>query len=126
MRGLRSVQYGVLVLLAAAAMHLSSCKKEEGFKIEGKWRVESVSRQGLPIEDHAIKSGDMYEFKAKGEYSFSGDQPRSGKYEFNLEEKRLVLDGEEYFVYTASGKELTFGLLQQKEDIYTVALRAER
>lgn len=116
----------MLVLIAVATVHLSSCKKEEGFKIEGKWWVESVSRQGMPLEDFWIKLGDVYEFKAKGEYSFSGGESKSGKYEFDLETKRLVLDGEEYFVYTASGKELTFGLLRQQEDIFTVTLRAKR
>lgn len=119
------MRLGVLILLAVVPVLVLSCKKDESFHIEGKWGVESVSRQGLPLEDHAIRRGDEFEFKSRGEYVYRWVEERSGQYEFNKEEKRLVLDGVEYFVYVAQGKELTFGLLQLKEDIFTVALRAQ-
>lgn len=120
------LRVGTLILLTLATFLFASCKKNEGFKIEGKWEVMSVKRQGLPLEHHAIRPGDVFEFREKGEYSYSGAESKRGKYVFNLDEKRLVLDGDEYFVYTASGNKLTYGRLIQMEDVFTVELKSTR
>lgn len=116
---------GAIALVACLSVFLSSCKKDKTFKIERKWTVLEVTREGNPLENFSIKPGDEYEFTAKGEYIFRGAAERRGSYSFNLDNKELKMDDETYYVYYAESKSFSFGLVGTFGDEYTLKLEAK-
>lgn len=125
MQTTKIARVGAIALVACLSVLLSSCKKDKTFKIERKWTVLEVTRQGLPLKNFSIKGGDEYEFAAKGEYTFRGTTERKGSYSFNLDNKELKMDGETYYVYYAESKSFSFGLVGNFGDEYTLKLEAK-
>lgn len=125
MQTTKIARVGAIALVACLSVLLSSCKKDKTFKIERKWTVLEVTREGNPLENFFIKPGDEYEFTAKGEYIFRGAAERRGSYSFNLDNKELKMDGEAYYVYYAESKSFSFGLVGNFGDEYTLKLEAK-
>lgn len=124
--GLRAAIVACLLAVLAVVLpptFFSSCKKDKEFKIERKWRVATVTREGREYTDCNIKVGDRYEFKADGSYEYrNASGSHKGAYRFDKSKKQLVLGDLEYYVYYSEGDKLTFGLVRFQADAYTVAL----
>lgn len=125
MQTTKFARIGAITLIACFAVLAGSCKKDKTFKIERKWTVLEVTREGNPLKDFSIKPGDEYEFTAKGEFIFRGATERRGSYSFNLDNKELKMDGETYYVYYAESRSFSFGLVGIFGDVYTLKLEAK-
>ena len=125
MRIVRLVSVAAFTLTVILLTPLAACKKDNTFKIERVWTVVEVTREGHALPNFTIKQGDVYNFKAGGIYTYTGTNPTEGQYSFSLDNKRLVLDNQEFYVYYAEGKELSFGLVRLERDMYTVKLKAK-